>query len=154
MAKHAHIAQPVYANSDPAEITLKVLLRATATGGALSLFEEITPPRQGPPLHVHYNEDEFFRVLQGCYRFQVGEQTIEAGPGDTLFVPRGTAHCFYNAGETPGRLFMGFTPGGGERFFDWINKNGFPKIDNLGQMSALKAEFGIEFLGRNPFENN
>ena len=153
MAEPAHITEPVYANTDPTEITLKVLLRATETGGAVSLFEEITPPRQGPPLHVHYHEDEFFRVLQGRFRFQAGEQIIAAGPGDTLFVPRGTAHCFYNAGETPGRLFMGFAPGGGERFFDWINQNGFPKMDDLDQMAALKADFGIEFLGPNPFAN-
>lgn len=90
-------------------------------------------------------------MLAGQYRFQAGELTIDAGPGDTLFVPRGTAHCFFNAGEIPGRLFMGFTTGGAERFFDWIRLHGPPKMDNPDQMAALKADFGVAFLGSNPF---
>lgn len=148
MADPAHIAEPIYATTNPSEISLKVLLPATATGGSVSLFEEITPPGNGPPLHVHYNADEFFRVLTGQFLFRVGTETFEAGPGDTLFVPRGEPHCFYNNGTTPGRLFMGFTPGGAERVFEWLNENGFPKPS---QRDELKAKFGIEYLGRNPF---
>ena len=47
-------------------------ITAAQTGGAFSIFEEITPPRMGPPLHIHHAEEEFFRVLAGRYRFRVG----------------------------------------------------------------------------------
>lgn len=90
-------------------------------------------------------------MLAGQYRFQAGELTIDAGPGDTLFVPRGTAHCFFNAGEIPAPLFMGFTTRGAERFFDWIRLHGLPKMDNPDQMAALRADFGVAFLSPNPF---
>jgi mannose-6-phosphate isomerase-like protein (cupin superfamily) len=93
-------AQPVHAPAGVAPehamfgIVMRVLVHAEATGGALSLFEEITPPRAGPPLHVHAAADEFFRVLEGRYLFRAGDATIEASEGDTLVVPRGTPHCF------------------------------------------------------------
>ena len=43
------------------EITLKLTCRET--GGEYFVFEAVTPPGVGMPLHVHRQEDEFFRVL-------------------------------------------------------------------------------------------
>ena len=45
------------------EITLKLTCRET--GGEYFVFEDVTPPGVGVPLHVHRHEDEFFRVLEG-----------------------------------------------------------------------------------------
>lgn len=150
MTDPRHIPEPVHA--DTAGISLKILLRSAESGGAISLFEEITAPDAGPPLHVHANEDEFFRVLEGSYRFRAGDADIDAGPGDTLFVPRGTPHCFCNMGETPGRLFMGFSPGGGEAFFDWLAENGLPDPADSTQAAEMRERFGVSFLGPNPFQ--
>jgi len=35
-----------------------------------------------------------------------------------VFVPRGVAHGFVNAGEAPARILVWFTPAGMEAFFD------------------------------------
>ncbi len=131
-------------------IDMKVLLRADQTDGELALFEETTAPNFGPPLHVHYDADEFFRIIDGTYRFRAGDETIDASAGDSLFVPRGTPHCFCNVGTELGRLFMGFTPGGGETFFDWIAQNGMPE-GSEEQAAMLRERYHIEFLGPNPF---
>ena len=149
MSEPKHVPEPSYADEEaPGGITLTMLLRATESGNALSLFEEITEPNAGPPLHIHMEADEFFRVLAGRYRFQAGERVIDAGPGDTLFVPRGTPHCFCNVGDTRGRLFMGFTPAGSEALFDWIAENGMPSPEHA---TLIREKFDTEFVGPNPF---
>lgn len=131
-------------------VDFTVTVPARATGGAFSLFEEITPPRVGPPLHVHRNEEEFFRVLAGRYRFHVDGDDLDAGPGDTLVVPRGLPHTFLNVGDTPGQLAMGFSPGGGEAFFTRVAAEGLAVPGDLPRIGALGAEYGLEFLGPNP----
>jgi mannose-6-phosphate isomerase-like protein (cupin superfamily) len=132
-------------------LTIRILIPAEATGGAMSLCEERTPPGAGPPLHIHPDSDEFFRVLDGRYRFRVGDATVEAGPGDALFVPRGTPHAFVNAGDAPGLLLFGFTPGGGERFFPAIAASGLTPPGDLPAIAALAAQCGLTILGPNPF---
>lgn len=132
-------------------VEMRVRVPADASGGGLSLFEEATPPGGGPPLHLHRDEDEFFRVMEGRFRFRAGEATIDAGPGGVLFVPRGTPHCFFNAGETTGRLFMGLTPGRGAGFFQVLAESGLTPAENMAGIAALAADYGIEFLGPNPF---
>ncbi len=132
-------------------LTIRILLPAEATGGALSLCEETTPPGAGPPLHIHPDADESFRVLEGRYRFRVGDADIEAGPGDALFVPRGAPHAFVNAGDAPGRLLFCFTPGGGERFFAAIAASGLAPPADMPAIAALAGRHGLTLLGPNPF---
>jgi mannose-6-phosphate isomerase-like protein (cupin superfamily) len=152
MSDPAHVPEPIY-TVGATEIDMRVLLRASDTGGAISLFEEITPPGKGPPLHIHHNADEFFRVLAGQYRLRVDDRTYDARSGDTIFVPRGTAHCFLNVGGTPGRLFMGFVPGGAEALFDWMAENGMPTGDP-DQAAMIMRDFATEFLGPNPLADH
>lgn len=148
MPDAVHVPEPTYPDGST-EIDMHVLLRASDTGNTISLFEEITPIGKGPPLHIHHNADEFFRVLAGEYRLRVGDRTYDARSGDTLFVPRGREHCFLNVGNTPGRLFMGFVPGGAEALFDWMAENGLPTGDS-DQAKIIKRDFGTEILGPNP----
>ena len=63
------------------------------------------------PLHVHHADDEAFYVLEGRLQFQVGSERCEAGPGEAVFVPKGTPHAYGNArrGE-PARYLLITTP--------------------------------------------
>ena len=56
------------------------------------------PPRWIAPLHLHRNDDEAWYVLEGALRVRVGEDVVEAQAGSAVFVPRGTAHTYWNPG--------------------------------------------------------
>lgn len=56
------------------------------------------PPGGGPRLHRHAYE-EIFIVLEGRPLFTVGDDTVQAGPGQVLIVRSGVAHKFVNAGD-------------------------------------------------------
>ena len=92
--------------------------RTGNTAGAFTFLENVIPPRQGPPLHVHAREDEMWYVLDGEFRFRVDDEILHAPAGSFVFVPRGTRHCFQNIGDAPATILVMFTPAGMERFFE------------------------------------
>jgi hypothetical protein len=47
----------------------------------------------------------------------LGDDVLEAGPGDLVFKPRGEWHTFWNAGDEPCRILELIAPAGFERFF-------------------------------------
>jgi quercetin dioxygenase-like cupin family protein len=97
---------------------VRFMIDGDATGGAFSLVEHPLPPRAlGSPVHTHRNEDEYSYVLEGRVGVQLGEEVIEAGPGDLVFKPRGVAHAFWNAGDEPARLLEIISPAGFENYF-------------------------------------
>jgi quercetin dioxygenase-like cupin family protein len=97
---------------------VRFMIDGERTGGAFSLVEHPLPPRAlGAPLHTHHNEDEYSYVLEGHFGIQLGDDTLEAGPGDLLFKPRGVPHAFWNAGDEPARLLELISPAGFEHYF-------------------------------------
>jgi quercetin dioxygenase-like cupin family protein len=68
-------------------------------GGMLEI-ENSVHPGAGPPMHVHYLQDESLTVIQGKIGAQVaGQQPTFHGPGETVTFRRGEVHRFWNAGE-------------------------------------------------------
>ena len=61
-------------------------------------------------LHVHHSDDEAWYVLEGTLGFRVGDDEVEAGAGAAVFVPRGTPHSFWNAGDGPARYVLVMPP--------------------------------------------
>jgi len=102
----------------PAGGPLTFKVRGEQTGGALTAIENVIAPGDGPPLHTHEAEDEFWYVIAGDLRFKLGDQIAAAPQGSFVFVPRGTPHAFQNVGSDPARILVMFTPSGMERFFD------------------------------------
>ncbi len=92
--------------------------RGEQTGGTLTVLENVVAPGEGPPLHVHANEDEAWYVLEGDLRFKLDTELRIAPAGSFVFVPRGARHCFQNTGARPARILVMFTPAGMEAFFD------------------------------------
>lgn len=61
--------------------------------------ENETQPNAGPPMHVHYKQDESFTVISGKIGYQTrGEEKKYAGPGETILFKAGVPHKFWNAG--------------------------------------------------------
>ena len=97
-------------------VTIKA--QTTNTNGSLTVLEFVHPPKAGPAVHLHFREDEVWYVLEGDYRFKVGDAMFRVSEGGMAFGPRGTPHGFQNIGDTPGRLLVIATPSGVERFFE------------------------------------
>jgi quercetin dioxygenase-like cupin family protein len=128
----------------PAGGPLTFKVRGEQTGGSLTAFENVIAPGDGPPLHVHASEDEAWYVIAGELRFQLGDERAAAPAGSFVFVPRGTPHCFVNAGSEPARILVLFTPSGMERFFDR-----FAALDAFDPSAfrAIGADVGMGVIG-------
>ncbi len=97
---------------------VRFMIDGERTGGNFSLVEHPLPPRAlGAPVHTHHNEDEYSYVLEGRVGVQLGEEVLEAGPGELIFKPREVAHAFWNAGDEPARLLEIISPAGFENYF-------------------------------------
>lgn len=96
----------------------RIMARSESTDGSFTFLENIIPPQEGPPLHVHGREDEMWYVLEGHFRFRADERLLDAPAGSFVFVPRGTRHCFQNVSDAPARILVMFTPAGMEAFFE------------------------------------
>lgn len=87
------------------------------TNGDLAIFQSTTVSKGGPPMHVHFYQDEIFYVLEGEYLFQVGEDKYQLKPGDTIFLPRKVPHAWAHLQEA-GKLMVVLQPAGKmEEFF-------------------------------------
>jgi mannose-6-phosphate isomerase-like protein (cupin superfamily) len=98
--------------------SLTVKAQTRNTNGSLTVLEFVHPPKAGPAVHTHWREDELWYVLEGDYRFKVGEAMFRVSEGGMAFGPRGAPHGFQNVGDTSGRLLVIATPSGVERFFE------------------------------------
>ena len=118
------------------------LIRMTAedTGGTHGLMELDMPAGEGPPLHVHEREEEFFRVLSGTFLFVSGDSRTELSEGGCILLPRGVPHRFQNVGEATGRLMVIVTPGGFEGFFSAVEGAALADVDEIA------THFGLRFL--------
>jgi quercetin dioxygenase-like cupin family protein len=94
------------------------LVTGAESGGAYFAMEALVPPGGGPPPHIHKNEEETFYIVEGQCSIRLGKETVLAGAGDFVNVPRGTVHCFRNEGTDVMRMILTFTPAGMESFFE------------------------------------
>ena len=92
------------------------LIPSEATGGLLTVFRATMPEGFSPPRHVHTREDEVFLVEDGELRFDIAGRAVAAGPGTSVFMPRGVPHTFRVDGPSA-RVLGIMTPGGFESLF-------------------------------------
>lgn len=98
-------------------VKYKTILTTEQSGGAMSIVDSWSPAGSGPPRHIHAGEDETFVVITGtCKVWIAGEERL-AGPGESVFIPRGIEHTFKVVGDEPSRHLVILTPGGFEGFF-------------------------------------
>jgi quercetin dioxygenase-like cupin family protein len=92
------------------------LVPSEATGGTLSVFRATLTRGFSPPRHVHTREDEVFLVLDGDVSFDLDGEVLMAGPGTSVFMPRGVPHTF-RIDSPVARLLGVITPGAFEQLF-------------------------------------
>ena len=100
------------------------------------------PPRWIAPLHLHYNDDEAWYILEGRLCVKVGEQTVEAAAGAAVLVPRGTPHTYWNPDPSPVRYVLIMTP----RIHQLIQAIHAAADRSPDSMRALFQKFDSELL--------
>ena len=97
---------------------LDVKVSGSDTDGALAIFKQTSLSQgKGTPLHIHPLQDEIFYVIEGAYKFQVGEDKYDLTTGDSIFLPRQVAHAWTQVSKK-GKITVTMQPAGKlENFF-------------------------------------
>ena len=126
-------------------IGARFLIDGVDTGERFSFVEHPMSPRAlAAPLHLHTREDEYSFVLEGRMGALLGDDVVEAGPGDLVFKPRNQWHTFWNAGDEPCRILEIISPAGFERFFRELSAIGGAIAADPEVLAQLNERYGFE----------
>jgi quercetin dioxygenase-like cupin family protein len=113
-----------------------------AQGEQCFCFETLDPPGTFVPLHIHPKQDEFIYVLDGTFDLQLGEQKLQAGPGDLVRMPMGIPHAYYNNSAAPTRAVFWVSPAGKLReLFDQLHD-----LTDIQEAVRISALHEVEFV--------
>lgn len=86
-------------NGHGERLTFRRLEQDHPEGATLIVANELQPSC-GPPMHVHFQQEEGLTVEEGRLAVQVeGEPVKYYGPGESVVFPAGTPHKFWAEGE-------------------------------------------------------
>jgi quercetin dioxygenase-like cupin family protein len=116
------------------------------------------------PLHVHREADESFYVIDGRITVFVGDERIDAGPGDYVFAPMDIPHAFVVTSERAeflvscaGAGVQGPLGAGIHGFFSEVavpvvdgEEPPAPAMPDAAEFGARMAVYGIELVGPPP----
>ena len=126
-------------------IGVRWMIDGDETAERLSLVEHPMSARAlAAPLHLHTREDEYSFVLEGRMGALLGDDVVEAGPGDLVHKPRNQWHTFWNAGDEPCRILEIIAPAGFERFFQELDALGGALKADPAELAALNERYGLE----------
>jgi len=126
-------------------IGVRFMIDGPDAGERFSLVEHPMSPRAlAAPVHRHTREDEYSFVLQGRMGALLGDEVVEAGPGDLVFKPRDQWHTFWNAGDEPCRILEIISPAGFEGFFQELSDMGGVLEADPEAVAQLSDRYGLE----------
>jgi mannose-6-phosphate isomerase-like protein (cupin superfamily) len=126
-------------------IGVRFMIDGHEAGERFSLVEHPMSPRAlAAPLHLHTREDEYSFVLEGRMGALLGDDVVEAAPGDLVYKPRNQWHTFWNAGDEPCRILEIISPAGFERFFQELVDMGGVANAAPEAFAELRERFGLE----------
>jgi len=96
-------------------------------------------------LHIHFNQDEIFTILEGEYRFVVGGEIKVLKAGQTIFLPRNIAHTWIQLSER-GKMIYFLQPAGKmEEFFSLMNS--LKERPTAEEMDRIHAQHDMKVVG-------
>ena len=126
-------------------IGVRFMIDGSEAGERVSLVEHPMSPRAlAAPLHLHTREDEYSFVLEGRMGALLGDEVVEAGPGELVFKPRDQWHTFWNAGDEPCRILEIIAPAGFEDFFHELSDMGGVTQADAQALAELNERYGLE----------
>ena len=85
-------------------------LLAVKVGETVSASYHVIQVRTQERPHVHQEHDALVTLLEGRGELHLGDRVLALRCGDTVAVPRGTAHWFRNTSRHPAVAFATFSP--------------------------------------------
>ncbi|HVA19314.1 MAG TPA: cupin domain-containing protein [Solirubrobacteraceae bacterium] len=126
-------------------IGVRFMIDGESTGEGFALVEHpMSANALAAPLHRHTREDEYSYVLEGRMGALLGDDVLEAGPGDLVLKPRGEWHTFWNASDEPCRILEIIAPAGFERFFSELVDLGGVTSADPEVLGALCERYALE----------
>jgi quercetin dioxygenase-like cupin family protein len=105
-------------------------------------FETYDPPGTGVPPHVHPVQDEHIYIVEGVFTLYLDGSWETAGPGDTVRMPMGLPHAYYNRSDAPSRALFWVSPAG--RLAELFDK--LHDLQDPEEVVRVSAECGVDFL--------
>ena len=105
-------------------------------------FETLDPPGTGVPPHVHPTQDEHIYILEGMFTLYLDGEWETAGPGDTVLMPKGLPHAYYNRGENIARGLFWVSPAG--RLAELFDK--LHDLEDPAEVVRVSAQHDVDFL--------
>ena len=126
-------------------IGVRFMIDGSEADERFSLVEHPMAPRHlAAPLHRHSREDEYSFVVEGRMGALLGDDVVEAGPGDLVFKPRDQWHTFWNAGDEPCRILEIISPAGFEDYFRELSEIVGSGAFEPSVVGELGARYGLE----------
>ncbi|MFB0497703.1 mannose-6-phosphate isomerase-like protein (cupin superfamily) [Mucilaginibacter sp. OAE612] len=118
------------------------------TDGDMYVYESTRVKKGGPNLHVHYEQDEWWYILEGEFQIKVGDQLFHAKPGDSVFGPRGVPHAFTKIGDdTLAKMITTFQPAGKMEACFQALSDGLMKGKTEAELDEFRKQHGFERVG-------
>lgn len=127
--------------------TITCKLYSEDTADAFSMYEVVTPPNGGPPLHQHLKEDETCFVLEGDYEVHCGNRRFKVGANMVFLLPRDVPHTYRNLSKTSSRMLVISAPGGVEKFYEELSQAPPEVISDPARLKKLARRHHIEIMG-------
>jgi quercetin dioxygenase-like cupin family protein len=87
------------------------LQTGTETNGQLLEIESFNPKSDmREPMHIHPRQESAAKIISGKLHFLVYGKERIVGPGETIVIPAGAPHCFWNEDEVEAHSIQQFTP--------------------------------------------
>ncbi len=80
--------------------TLTITRSASETNGQITEFEGSDEQGIGPPMHVHFKQEEMVRVIKGKMRVKTLTKEFSLTEGEEYLFAMGEPHQFWNEGDT------------------------------------------------------
>lgn len=122
------------------------LISSADSGGELEFVSMESPAGNGPPFHVHTQEDEIFIVQRGRVEWTANGQTFEGGAGTVVFAPRHVPHTFRATDDGPAAMYLVTAPGNFGRFFARCTECFTAAGPDVEKITAVAGEHGIYFM--------
>ena len=123
-----------------------VKLAAGNAANPISVLEDVSPPRHGPPLHKH-DFEEFFYILSGEFLFELDGTQLSVSAGDFVHAPSSVPHLFQNITDEPARMLVVARPGGIENYFSELAERTMADPGNVAALNAIATRYGMTVLG-------